>query len=253
MIIDVNAWFGNLPFWPLRHGDVDGLLRQLDRAGIDRACACSLRGLFQHDGAGNDETLAACERHPDRLWPVLTFNPHRPGGVDFAAELARAQVRLVRLAPHYHAYMINEEPRLAELADHCAEAGIPIILMHQLMTSQRFPNYPLGDYGAFIAAHPRTRFIISTVNYLYELQTVMHIMRRCPNTSVETSGMMGLGEIELLVAELGAGRVLHGSGAVLQMPPEVGPLRIRHADLAEADRQRIFSGNAMELLGRPPR
>ena len=249
MIIDVNAWFGSLPYWELRHNDPDSLVRQLDRAGIDRAFACSLRGMFQHDGAGNEETLAACARHPDRLWPTLTFNPHRLEPFTCKEELERAPVRMVRLSPVNHSYQIGEEPRLDELADHCGREGIPILLTHRLMTNQRVPNYPLAAYGAFIAAHPGATFIISTVNYLYELQATMHIMRRNPNAWVETSGMMGLEAIEKIEAEMGVDRVLHGSCAILQMPPEVGPLRVNSSRLSQQQKRAILSGNAIRLLG----
>ena len=47
----------------------------MDRNGIDRAAVLSLRGVLLDWREGNEETLAAAGRHPDRLIPVATHQP----------------------------------------------------------------------------------------------------------------------------------------------------------------------------------
>lgn len=89
---------------------------------------------------------------------------------------------------------------------------------------------------------------MACVNYLFEMQSTLDILRTCPNAWVETSGMMGFHEVELFVREVGAGRILHGSCMVLQMPPEVGPLRIRSARIKDEEKEQILSGNAVRLF-----
>lgn len=248
MIIDMNTYFGVFPFWELRNNGPEGLIGQMDKYGIDRAFVSSLRGVYQHDGAGNEETLEACGRHPDRLWPALTFNPHRFEPWTIREELGRADVRMVKLFFANHSYDPNEEPRIAELMQVCGELGVPVMIPNRLLTSQRFPAISLPNAGRLIAAHPGTKFIIASINYLFEYQSTLHILRTCPNAYVETSAMMGLEEIERFVGEVGAGRLLHGSCGILQMTG-IGPLRIESAQISDEEKQQIFSGNAIELFG----
>lgn len=248
MIIDVNTYIGSLPYWQLRHQDADGLVRQMDKAGIERAFVSSVRGYMVYAPEGNEESLAACAKHPDRLWPALTFNPY-PRGMEGLEQLDAPGPKIVKFALAHQNFFLGEEPKIGELAEECGKKGIPIMLVNRLFTSQRIPAAPLASFGGFIAAHPKTQFVIATVNYLFEMQTTIDIMRRCPNAWVETSGMMGLNELEVFVGEVGAGRILHGSCMILQMPAEVGPLRVRSARIGDEEKDQILGGNAVRLFG----
>ena len=76
MIIDVNAWVGHWPFRRLRHNTVQGLLRLMDRSGIDRAVVASIHGVFYRDAhSANEELARQVLRHRDRLIPFATLNP----------------------------------------------------------------------------------------------------------------------------------------------------------------------------------
>lgn len=247
MIIDVNTWFGHMPWWPMRFNSADEMLRKMDACGVERAFACSMRGVWQDPRSGNLETLQACERHPDRLWPAFIFTPYRPPREDAEDLLAAHPVTLVKLLPQHHAYDLNEEPWLGELAETCAARGVPVMFPNRIMTSQRFPPVALGMVRQFIAQHPRTTFILASINYLLELQTALNIMRNHANVLLETSGMMGLDEVSQVAAEVGVGRLLHGSCMILQTPG-IGPLRIHAAQLDEAEKRQILSGNAIRLF-----
>ena len=76
MIIDVNAWVGHWPFRRLRHNTVPGLLRLMDRSGIDRAVVASIHGVFYRNvHPANEELARQVLRHRDRLIPFATLNP----------------------------------------------------------------------------------------------------------------------------------------------------------------------------------
>lgn len=248
MIIDVNTYIGSLPYWQLRHKDADGLVRQMDKAGIERAFVSSVKGFMVYAPEGNEETMAACAKHPDRLWPALTFNPY-PRGLEGLELLDAPGPKLVKFALAHQNFFLHEEPAIGALAETCAQKGIPVMLVNRLFTSQRIPASPPASFAGFIAAHPKTPFIIATVNYLFEMQSTLDLMRRFPNVWVETSGMMGLDEVEAFVREVGAGRLLHGSCMILQMPAEVGPLRVRSARIGDEEKEKILGGNAQKLFG----
>ena len=57
MIVDINGYFGNWPFWPIKNRTGDDLIRLMDRYGIAKAAVCSLRGIFDHWERGNEELL----------------------------------------------------------------------------------------------------------------------------------------------------------------------------------------------------
>ncbi|MCE5228176.1 amidohydrolase family protein [bacterium] len=247
MIIDMNTYIGSLPYWQLRHNDADGLVGQMDRAGIERAFVSSTRGYFTYSPDGNDETLAACAKHPDRLWPALTFNPY-PNGLEYRGLLDQPGPKIVKLMPQHQNFVLSEEPGIAEMIDTCGQKGIPVMLVNRMFTSQRIGAASLPAYKAYILQHPKTQFIIATFNYLFEMQSAIDILRCCPNAYAETSGMMGLNELEIVVREVGADRILHGSGMILQMPAEVGPLRVRSARIGDKEKDQILSGNAIKLF-----
>lgn len=249
MIVDVNAYFGNWPYWPLRGGDIDSVLRSMDAAGIDRAFVSSLKGVFQDPAAGNAETLKHASAHPDRLSPAFTYSPYAAGFERYTDDLEQSHQRLVKLFPLNHSYDPLEEPGIAELCDFCAEKKVPVLIPYRLMMSWRLPVYSVPAVGNLAQRHVDTTFILGSINYLFELQSAMDLLRRFSNVFVETSAMMAYREIQKLVEEFGAARFLHGSGVPLQNP-HIGPLKIRTAEIAEAEKVQIFSGNALHLFER---
>lgn len=247
MIIDVNVYFGNWPYWPLVGGDVDSLLRGMDRYDIERAFLSSLKGVFADPQTGNRETLKIVDAFPDRFAPALTYSPYTAGRGEFREELARNGWRMVKLYPLNHSFDVLEEPLVDEICGWCAVKKIPVLIPYRLMMSWRFPVYSVQKIGQLAQKHPLTPFIIGSINYLFELQSTMDVLRRCPNVYVETSAMMAFREIEKLVREFGAGRFLHGSAAPLQNQA-IGPLKIKTAEIDEEDRMKILYRNAWELF-----
>jgi predicted TIM-barrel fold metal-dependent hydrolase len=75
----------------------------------------------------------------------------------------------------------------------------------------------------------------------------MHVLRTCPNVSIETSGVYRQDFLEDVVAELGAARVLFGSNSP-RMDPRLEVQRVRWARLAEADKALVLEGNARRLF-----
>lgn len=247
MIVDIHSYFGTWPYWAMEGTDADSALRNMDRCGIDKAFVCSLKGVFMDPAEGNAETLAAVERHPDRLLPALSYSPYSRGRERYTAELSDHPARLVKLFPLQHSYDPLEEPFIEELLNWCGENRVPVLIPHRLVMSWRFPTFPVAKIGALAEGHPRTTFILGSINYLFELQSALDILRRRPNTRIETSAMMAFEEVRKVTEEIGAHRLLHGSCNPLQVPA-IGPLKVRTAEISEADKERILWRNAAELF-----
>jgi len=247
MIVDVNAYYGSWPYWALRNCDVESMLRKMDKYGIERAFVSSLKAVFADVEAGNNEILELVSRHPDRFSPAFTYSPYAHKRERFRSDLASHRPCLVKLHPLNHSYDLLEEPFIAELLDCCGEEGVPVMIPRRLMMSWRLPLLDLKAIDTLAKNHPDTNFILASVNYLFEYQTSLDLMRRHPNVFIETSAMMAHREIETTVAEVGAGRILHGSCNPLQNPA-IGPLKIRSAEISEEEKRRILSLNAIELF-----
>ena len=127
MIIDVNAWVGHWPFRRLRHNTVQGLLRLMDRNGIDRAVVASIHGVFYRDAhSANEELAGQVLRRRDRLIPFATLNPTCAG---WKEDLRRCVEDLelcgIRLVPQYHGYDPESDAALELLDALSDEFGIP--------------------------------------------------------------------------------------------------------------------------------
>ncbi len=268
MRLDLNAFFGQWQFWPLRHPAPDDVLRLMDRHGIDRAAIASLRGLYGERRAANAETLAAAGAHPDRFIPVAVISPmrpraeeppgaQRPGGrsaqeapaLSAAAEvrsLAEQGFRALRLYPLLHGYRLHD-PFADEVCEAAAERRLPVIVCTRPMMNFRFATVPIEEVGALAGRHPKTPFILSGPNYLTESRAAVLVMGQCPNVAIEITCMQGMDALGRMVETVGPDRVLFGTGMPLHYPA-CNVAKLVHARVPESVREAVGGGNAKSLL-----
>lgn len=244
---DANACFGHWPYWDLRHKTADDLIGLMDRHGIDRAAVISLRGLLLDWRAGNQETLAAAARHPNRLVPVATLSPFLDGDGAELQRLVESGMRAVRLVPNLHNYRMDD-PFVDDICRTAACYGIPVVLPTRPMMNWRFQPVALDQIATMIDRHAATAFLLTGPNYLVESQALVHIMERYPNVVVEHACLQGYNAVGRLVRRVGAERVLFGTGSVLQYPA-CNVAKLDHADLTDAQRQAVAWDNARRLFG----
>ncbi len=246
MRIDVNACFGHWPFWELRHRSAEDLVRVMDRNGIDRAAAMSLRGLFIDWRAGNEETLAAAKRHADRLLPAATISPFLDGTADDVRRLADDGFKMVRLYPLFHNYPL-EGAFTDAVCSAAADRGLPVCIPTRPMMNWRFKTVAIDVIASVVERHPRTTFLMSGPNYLVEFQGLVRLMQQSGNAVYEASCIQGHSAVRSLVGQVGADRVLFGTGAVLHYAA-CNVAKIDHAEITDEQRRRIGCENAMRLL-----
>lgn len=247
MRIDINACFGHWQYWDLPDHTADYLVRLMDRNGIDRAACLSLRGVFIDWRQGNAETLAAAERFAGRLIPTATISPFLGGNGDELRRLVDAGMRGVRLYPSFHNYPLDS----TFVDDICATAaacGIFVMIPTRPMMNWRFKALAIEAVGAVAERHPDTRLLIGGPNYLVEYQALVKVMQRCPNVVYEISCLQGFGSVARLVGEVGAQRVLLGTGAVLNYPA-CNVSKLDGAKISPEQRTAIQHDNARVLLG----
>ena len=83
MILDANCAIGHWPFRPLWTTTAEGLLRMLDRAGIERAIVSHTHAVFYRSPhQSNAELYHALRPHRDRLIPFACLTPDYAGWRD---------------------------------------------------------------------------------------------------------------------------------------------------------------------------
>jgi uncharacterized protein len=256
VIIDMNAYLGHWPFRRLRHNDADGLLALMDRAQIDRACVSSASAIFyRNPHAGNEELAEQIAGHEYRLIPFAVLNPTYVDwehDIDVCVEEFGA--RGLRLYPHYHNYALTDSC-CAGLIEAATERGLMISLpIRQIDQRQRhwlleIPDVPLSDLEALVERHPKAQFVF--VNGLgFTNSRLGRADGGLPaNYALGISRMratMG-NEVGALVRDLGADRVVLGTGMPFKYP-EPALLKVEVLDASDEAKQAILGGNAERLL-----
>lgn len=247
---DINACFGHFPYWDLPHKTADDLVTLMDRTGIDRAACLSLRGIFADWRRGNEETLAAAAEHPHRLVPFATISPLLGGKGDELNRVLEAGARGIRLYPLLHNYRMDAE-FLDDVCTVAAERQVPVMIPTRPMMNFRFQTLPAEAVGSLADRHLQTYFILSGPNHPAEYQALIQTTKPRPNIVCEISCLQGFNGIKNLVAEVGADRVLLGTGALLSNPA-CNVAKLDHAEIPAPQRKAIASENALRLLHLPP-
>jgi predicted TIM-barrel fold metal-dependent hydrolase len=236
-ILDAHCVFGR---WPKAEADLSAerLLDVLAGMGVDRGVCVSLRGVFYDYESGNAETLAVCARN-ERLLPAATINPrHYHSRTNQPADLARQGFRMLRLFSDLQNWSPNNVV-FERTLNECVEADLPVA----------FPIGKFPDLASVLArvAPQGCRLILSNA-YYNELSETVEVMRRRPEFLLELGHTCVPGSIEYLVRDLGADRLILGTGQPLESG--VGQIEsIRRAEISDADKSAILGGTLARLLG----
>ena len=241
-VVDVNTCFGESP-GERTDLSLSTLVQALDSHQIGLAFTHSLRGVKYADDEGNTETLQATHSHTGLL-PVATLDLRRY--LDWEREVERCLdqgVRLFRLFPHVQGWSVSDSSFAALVTKLAGSQSV-------IMLSVNGANWPLGAatataLGQATAEHG-VRAILTDVNY-NNMAEVMSSMRRFSNLYMETSWLSTPGSFEVLAQEVGADRVLHGSGA----PRYPVPRALNHvfeAHISEREKALVLGGNAIRLF-----
>lgn len=253
MVLDVNAFIGKWPYWPIPFSRPEEIVPQLATWGIDRACVCSTRSLFVHWEDGNREAETATARYRATLIPFAclgTFETsERAADRKHDLEAYRQRgFRGIRLYPQHHSYHLLVEPFIDEICEQALALQMPILLPLRTIMNWGVPALELQDMLRIVERHPRAPWILSGVNYLQEIRSAQLLLRRYPSVHLETSCVMGYDAIQKVVNECGHEQILFGSGAPLQHG-RANLDKILHAQVSDRAREAILSCNAMQLLG----
>lgn len=235
--IDANTLFG---FWPKRNIDasVKALLSRMDKAGVDKALTCSIRGFLYDFREGNEETRRVCKESKGRLIPVATINPSTYFDVmEEVGRIVKRGFRMVRFFPTEQEWTISQR-HFTKLLEKLADTDL-VLMIPSTEGITAIANVTRGMPNAVV---------LETVRAYPHLAELIVVAQENPRLFIETHSIGGMDFVEVLVGEVGEERLVYGSGAPLHCFAAAA-LPIVNAGVSESAKAKIFSGNIRGLLG----
>lgn len=234
-IIDVNTLFGPLPAASVDL-TVEELLDLMTAGGVESACTLSTLGLLLDANVGNAATRAACSEY-SQLIPVATLNPTTFFGDDAAIQRATQDgFKVVRFFPHVQGWPIDYQP-FASVLEILAGTGIPVMVSissaGQMTTMENIGGgYPTVIFTGVDSAH---------------LPEAISVVRRRPGWMLDSSKLVAIGSVKLVVDSVGPEALLFGTGAPAQSLSAALQV-IDHSGITAQQRELVLCGNAQRII-----
>lgn len=236
-IIDANTIFGP---WPIVRADmsVERLVTALKNHQVSQALAISTVGALHNHGDGNAETLRVCKEQP-MLIPVATIDPRGYfGPPGMAARLKEQGFRMFRFFPMLQEWRLDHAA-FCDILDELEPLGLPI------MMQARETGYPTALVKS-LSGH-KAMFILEGISF-ENMAEAVSVMRKHDNVLVDTRELRTPGALRFLVDQVGADRVVFGSGC-LRSSLAAALSYIMDSEISDEAKQKILAGNIKRLLG----
>ncbi|MDE2126220.1 MAG: amidohydrolase family protein [Armatimonadetes bacterium] len=234
-LIDISTLFGP---WPIASADMTAasLLQLMARHGVKRACTLSTLAVLLDAAIGNTATGAACKEHSE-LVPATSLDPtHLTANAAAVRSLKQQGFRLLRFYPNIQGWPVTSVA-FAGLAREAAAQGLPIAVQVDRPGMVSDLARTVGGTGDVILVGIDLRLATEAVAALADK----------PTWSIETSQLHATGLIAALAEQLGADRLVFGTGAPAQ-PVAAAATALLRAALPPGDTQKIAAGNARRIL-----
>jgi uncharacterized protein len=223
-------------------GRPEAVIASMDKTGIRRGLMASLLGVDYSAEEGNRHTLEVCRQHPMRLIPCATANPADfSPGQRLGSRLKNEGFKAVAFFPSYQGWPL-ELANFRTCAQEIAESGLPMIVtLGKIGEPSRLASALSEIQVPIIVRSPGTGGYWLPAEYLSA--GLAH-----PRLMFDMVSLVGLESIEILVAKLGAKRLVFSSNIPFSYPLS-HLYMLRYAQISGADRKAIASGNLERLLG----
>lgn len=250
MIVDLHAYLGNWLPYRLAVNDAAGLIRLMDRHGIECAFVSNSEGMFAFDPASANQDLAHwVTNYRARLFPVGAINLALANWrADALDGIARLRLAGIRLHPTYHGYALDSDQVIA-LAELLAERGVPLFLA-TFVDEERFqhpamraPAISIANLIQLIRRVPRTTIVL---NNLFPEEAELLLLESdlsIENVVMDITAMdKPFNGLQRILTRFGNAHLVYGS----QMPflyPEATLALVRANGFPAADVNAILENN----------
>jgi len=239
-VTDMHGHLGRYAF-AIPDMTVEGLLRVMDRAGVQRIVCSHMQCMSADNHWGNAQVHACMRLAPGRILGYVSVFPA-------STEVVRAEVRhwlsagFSGLKLHDSNGFRYDDPAYLPAFELAQEHGLPVLL------------HTWGVPAQFEAAMAVARcFPHLTVILAHggsaDAEGYVHAVQGARNLVVDTCySRCPVGLVERLVAAAGPERVVFGSDCTFySLTQQLG--KIMAADLPDAAKRQILNGNAERILG----
>ncbi len=243
-VIDVNTSFGKRLNDDPRYS-AESLAKELDRHRVACSLSHSQKGVYYSAPSGNEESLAAAQRF-SQLVPVGTLDPRDDPA--WRAELRKCLkqgVRAFRFFPGPQ-YWSPSSTAFKQVLRELSGSGVCLIFS----LGEENTSADSSERIAQATAEAALPVILTDISYASHA-FVMALMREHPHIYAETNWLAGVGNIETMASEVGAARLLYGSGAPA-FPIQKALNMVLETELSRDEKEAILGGNAMKLLRLTP-
>jgi len=232
---DCNALFG---FWPKRkiESSLQSLRTRMERYKIDKALVCSTRGIFYDFVTGNDETLEI-SKHEQRIEPVATINPTRLlESIDEVEKRLNQGFKMFRFFPTYQEWDLNYAP-FHRILDSLQGTKALVMLPSELGITSI----------ARIAKDKGISIVVENPRFA-DMAECITLMQNTEHLYIESHRLNACDGFEIFSKMGVIDQVLFGTGTPLcYISSAIRP--IEKAQISDKEKQKIFSGNLLRLLG----
>ncbi len=256
-MIDVNCYLGHFAFRQLRDNTADGLLRLMDKKGINRAVVSSAASItYRNTHSGNEEVAAEIKNHRDRFIPFGVLNPGYAGWKD-DLKICREEFGMkgLRLYPYWHQYRLTDRS-CVRMVHAAAEQGMVISIPMRVEDRRQrsllvdVPDVEPDEVAGLIKAAPKAQFIVMSGSGFSGSSLGRKNNGLPANYSIEicllTQDLQN--ELGKLVQNLGEDRIVFGTGMPFHYP-DPAFVKLELLDAPESVKAKIRHGNAARLLG----
>lgn len=242
-IIDLHVHQGKINPVPTGTEDADGIIRNMDRCGVNAALVTSLWSCFGEVKRGNRAVSEACARYPGRLFGYLTLDPKYPEEVQSEINLCGENPSFRGIKLHaLHGVDISDQRHHAIFS--FADKKGWVLLCHASPNPSKWEKICATYKNAnFLVAHA-----VGTDGRDPTVFKLAELAKRCKNLYLDcaASGMTP-GILEKLTAMAGAEQITFGSDYPLfDFAYQAG--RVITSSLSEKEKNLILFGNAKRLL-----
>ncbi|MBX3072062.1 MAG: amidohydrolase family protein [Thermomicrobiales bacterium] len=237
-LIDINTSYGGRE--SIQEFSAASLIAELDRTPCSLAFVSSNEGVFDQRRANAD--LRRFCAGDERLLPAASIHP-RDTFVweDEIRSNLEAGVRLFRIDPDRAGWPVDSV-LMEKIVDRLAGTGAA------LLVNATTPGLPSRVAERTV---PAGIPVIFTEARYFPLTELIPLVQRYDGVYIETSRLTSPGGIALCVAEIGAGRLLYGSGTC-RYPARIAWQMLERAEISDDERSAIAWRNAASLLGLNP-
>jgi uncharacterized protein len=243
MIIDSNVIFG-AEIEDDTDLSIDRILGLMDEKKIDKALITNNQCKFYDFIEGNDKTAEIAAKYPDKFYGMASFNLSqllniKSEVIRSISELGLAGIRFFNTDSNFTSGWGGGIDSLTAymVFDLINGMGVPVFIEG---------GYPFKTIGALAEKYPGIPMIASGTGYGNMGEAILAAKDK-NNLFLEISTLDSMDGIDILVENLGADRIIFGTGMPYNSPScEI--LMVKTSSVSEADRQKIFSGNIQKIL-----